>query len=215
MLQQLAFGAALALATTCASAAIYTCTDKSGRRHTADRPIAACLGQEHRVLNHDGSVKTIVPAALSPHERHAADERARDAERERTAREEAVKRDRLLLRRYPTARAHAAARGDALAAVRTAVDASERRITQLEAERKRLQDEATFHEGKPLPAKLKQQFDANEAMLKAQQSLVQSQAIETARINSLFDEEAARLQPLWQGTLPGGVTASAAPAPSR
>lgn len=216
MLKELTTGAAaLVLSSTTAIAAIYTCTDKSGRRHTADRPIPACLGEEHRVLKSDGSVKKVVPAAMSPQERRAADERARVAERERAERDEAIKRDRLLLRRYPTREALAAARDDALAAVRTAVELSKRRILQLQAERKPLIDEATFHEGKPLPATLKQKFDANDAMLKAQETMVQNQAVEIERINSRFNDEQQRLEPLWRGAAPGGAAAAMLAAPLR
>ena len=215
MLKQLiAASVLLTLTTSGAIAAIYTCTDASGRKHTADRPIAACLGQEHRVLNADGTTKTVVPAAMSAHERLAADKRDREAERERIAHEDAIQRDRLLLRRYPSPEAHAVARVEALAAVRTAVDSSERRIAQIETERKRLRDEASFHEGQPLPAKLKQKLDASEAMLKAQQTLVQNQSVENARINSRFDAEKGRLEPLWKGAAPGSM-AMAAQAPAR
>ncbi len=51
-----------------------------------------------------------------------------------------------------------------------------------------------------MPADLKQRLDANEAMLKAQQSLVQNQTAEADRINARYDEEARRLAPLWKGT---------------
>lgn len=34
---------------------IYACTDASGRRITADRPIASCVDREQRVLGNTGS----------------------------------------------------------------------------------------------------------------------------------------------------------------
>ncbi len=198
MLHQLVISSTLMLTMHAAGAAIYTCTDKSGRRHTADRPIAACAGQEHRVLNPDGSLQRILPAAMSPRERLDAERRQREAEREQFAREEAIKRDRLLLRRYPTEADHQAARQEALRQVHGSVEATERRLAELEKERKPLEARASGLAGQAMPADLKQKLDANDAMVKAQRSLVQNHELEAARINAVFDREAQRLLPMWK-----------------
>ncbi|WP_418321277.1 DUF4124 domain-containing protein [Piscinibacter sakaiensis] len=181
-----------------ASAAIYTCTDKNGRKHTADRPIEACLEVDQRVLNPDGSLQRIVPAAMSPRERIDAERREREAARERMARDEAIKRDRLLLRRYPTPASHEQARAEALRLVHDAVQLTQRRVEELQQARKPLEETAATFAGKPLPGDLKQKLNANDAMLKAQQSLVQNQNLEVARINAVFDKEAERLRPMWK-----------------
>ena len=60
-----------------------------------------------------------------------------------------------------------------------------------------------------LPAKLKQKFDASDAMLKAQQTLLQNQAVENERINSRFDAEKVRLEPMWKGAAPGSMAIAA------
>ena len=41
------------------------------RRLTGDRPIPECLGREQRILNADGSTRSILPPFLSPEERAA------------------------------------------------------------------------------------------------------------------------------------------------
>lgn len=181
-----------------AAAAIYTCTDANGRKHTADRPVEACLAVEQRVLNADGSLKTVLPAAMSPRERIEAERRQRDAAREQMAREEAIKRDRLLLRRYPNEAAHRAARLEALRQVTNSVVATRHRVEELQGERKRLEESAASFTGKPIPPDLKQKLDANDAMLNAQRSLVRNQAIEADRINAVYDKEAQRLGPMWK-----------------
>ena len=54
---------------------IYTCTTPDGRRLTSDRPIPECQSREQRVLNSDGSVRKMVPPAMSPEEQSAFDQR--------------------------------------------------------------------------------------------------------------------------------------------
>ena len=60
-----------------------------------------------------------------------------------------------------------------------------------------------FYKGKPLPAKLKQLLDANDASIEAQQVLIENQKAELVRINTRFDAELARLKKLWGGATPG------------
>jgi hypothetical protein len=81
--------------------------------------------------------------------------------------------------------------------------ASEKRMEELAAERKPLLQEMEFYKGKPLPAKLKQQLDANDAAVEAQRSAIQNQQAELERINRLYDNELARLKRLWAGAAPG------------
>jgi hypothetical protein len=88
-------------------------------------------------------------------------------------------------------------------------------MEELAAERKPLLQEAEFYKGKQLPAKLKQQLDANDAAVDAQRSAIQNQQAELERINRLYDAELARLRRLWAGAPPGtvadGTGAGAAP----
>jgi hypothetical protein len=87
----------------------------------------------------------------------------------------------------------------------------------LASERKPLMDEAEFYVGKPLPLKLKQALDANDATTDAQRTLIQNQQVEMVRINALYDAELARLRRLWSGAPAGSMgpvaTAAAASAP--
>jgi hypothetical protein len=92
--------------------------------------------------------------------------------------------------------------------------ASEKRMEELAAERKPLLQEAEFYKGKALPAKLKQQLDANDAAVEAQRSAIQNQQAELERINRLYDNELGRLRRLWAGAAPGTLadgTGSTAP----
>ncbi|HEY0955710.1 MAG TPA: hypothetical protein VGE36_13175 [Roseateles sp.] len=184
---------------------IYTCTTTDGRKLTSDRPIAECTSREQRVLNPDGSQRTTLPPFLSPEERAAKEAADRRAAAERVAAQDAIRRDRTLMQRYPNEAAHQRARHAALDDAYKATRSSERRIKDLGVERRPLLDEAEFYKGRPLPAKLKQALDANDAAVEAQQQLIENQKAEIVRINARFDAELARLKKLWAGATPGSM----------
>ena len=197
-------------------APIYSCIDGSGKRLTSDRPIAECSAKEQRILNPDGSVRAILPPTLTAEERAEAEQKERLAAAERVAQQDAIRRDRNLMIRFPNEAAHKKARNAALDDVRSAVGVTEKRLAALAAERKPLTDEAEFYAGKQMPAKLKQQLDANDATTAAQRELIQNQQAELGRINALYDAELGRLKKLWggapagsMGALPVGQNASA------
>ncbi|HEX2010278.1 MAG TPA: hypothetical protein VJN44_05000 [Roseateles sp.] len=185
--------------------AIYSCITPDGRRLTSDRLIAECNNREQRILNADGSLRAIVPPAMSPEERAAYEAKERKAALERAALQDGVRRDRNLMQRYRDAAAHQRARDTALDDVTKAMQLSEKRVQELAAERKPLQDETEFYKGKPLPAKLKQALDANEVTAEAQRVLIENQRAELVRINKLYDAELARLKKLWAGAPAGSL----------
>lgn len=184
---------------------IYTCTTADGRKLTSDRPIPECTAREQRMLNPDGSHRSTLPPFLSPEERAAKEAADRRAAAERIAQLDAIRRDRTLMLRYPNEATHQRARNAALDDSNKAMRLSERRIKDLTAERKPLLDESEFYKGKPLPGKLKQSLDANDASIEAQQVLIENQKAELVRINARFDAELARLKKLWAGAAPGSL----------
>ena len=185
--------------------AIFTCTSAAGRRLTADRPIAECLDREQRVLNRDGSLRMVMQPSLTADERAALEEAERKKVQERIAKQDAIRRDRNLLARYPNEAAHERARQAALEPVRDSILASQKRVAELEKERKPLISETEFYAGKPLPAKLRNQIGEVDASLQAQQQLLVTQQAEVGRINALYDAELARLRKLWGGAEPGSL----------
>jgi len=184
---------------------IYTCTTADGRKLTSDRPISECTAREQRMLNPDGSQRSTLPPFLSPEERAAKEAADRRAAAERLAQQDAVRRDRILMQRYPNEATHQRARNAALDDANKAMKASEHRIRDLSNERKPLLDEAEFYKGKPLPGKLKQALDANDASIEAQQQLIENQKAELVRVNARYDAELARLKKLWGGAAPGSL----------
>ena len=202
------------------SRAIYTCIDEHGRRITADRPIADCLGREQRMLNSDGSLRSVLPPSLSADERAEKDARERRSAATREAQADLVRRDRNLMQRYANEAAHNKAREASLDTVRLAIQASELRMRNLAVERKPLLDEADFYKGRALPSPLKAPLDANDASVEATRSAAAGHQAELGRITQLYDAELDRLKKLWAGAAPGSLgpmvsdasAASAAPA---
>ncbi len=195
-----------------AKGGIYTCIDDRGQRRVSERPIAECTDREQRVLNKDGSLKRIVPATLTAEERAERDAVERKLAEERAALNDAVRRDRNLKARFPNEAAHQKAREAALEGVRVAMRASQQRIKDLETERKPLNSEIEFYRGRMVPARLKQQIEANETSVGAQRDLIQTQEAELVRINRIYDNELEHLRKLWNGARPGSISLVAGPA---
>lgn len=198
-----ALGAAATVCLPAAAQGIYTCTDAKGRKLTSDRPIIECLDREQRVMNRDGSTRSVLPPSLTADERAELEAKERRKAQERLAQQDAIRRDRMLLARYPTEAEHRRAREAALDDVRKAVENSHKRIAELDKERKPLLDEAEFYKGKALPAKLKQSIEFVDVAVDAHKTLIANQQAEIQRINYIFDQELERLRRLWGGAAPG------------
>lgn len=181
-----------------AQGGIYTCTDAKGRRLTSDRPIAECLDREQKVLNSSGTVRRVVPPALTGAERAEKEERERKLAEERQRQAEEKRMQRALLTRYPRPEVHDGERAKALRAVEEAIASAEHRVRDLLQERKRLVAESEFYAARELwPANLKRQFEQNYEQEGAQQRFIAAQQEEQRRINERFDEERVRLKVLW------------------
>lgn len=193
-----------------AASQVFTCVAANGRTLTSDRLIAECMDREQRVLSRDGMLVRVVPPSLTADERTEKEARDRRLAAEKEAKAEAARRDRSLMQRFPNTETHQKARESALADILTSMQLSELRQRELAAERKPLLDEAEFYKGKAMPAKLRQQLDANEAATGAQRDVQNNQKAELDRVNKLFDTELGRLKRLWAGAEPGTVGLAAA-----
>jgi hypothetical protein len=134
---------------------------------------------------------------LTEPERAAADEEKRKRVELYNACKAEQRSLQSLLSRYPDKAKHDAARENALSQVEAAIHVSERRLAQLQAERKRLLDEAEFYPSGNLPTKLRRDLDANSAVIAAQTQAIANQRDEAAQKNAFYDEELAKLKKLW------------------
>ncbi len=205
LFQRICLAAALAWPVAALASPIYACVDANGKHITSDRPIAECLSREHRVLNPDGSTREIRSPVMTADEQAEQDARDRAKAVRAAIEADAIRSDRNLRSRYPNEAAHQRARAAALDDVRRTLQLSQRRLDDLAAERKPLEEEAEFYAGRQLPPLLKQQLDGNEAAAEAQRTLMVNQRAETQRINAAFDAELARLRAVWSGAAPGSL----------
>lgn len=180
-------------------AGIYTCTDAKGRRLTSDRPIPECSDREQKVLNPSGSVKKVVGPTLTAQERAAQEAKEKKAQEARLAEEEVRRRDKSLLARFPNQAAHDKERAEALSQLAVATQAVNKRIADLQTQRKKLDEEMEFYKTNPskAPAMLRSQIEQNTQGMAEQKRMLDNQAAEERRINVRFDDELVRLRQLW------------------
>jgi Domain of unknown function (DUF4124) len=198
-------------------AQIYSCTDASGRKLTSDRPIAECLSKEQKELNPSGTVKRVLKPVLTAEEQRIADQKLKDEAEERARQEEERRKNRALLARYPNQTAHDKERIDALAQVDEVIKAAQKRIGELAAQRKKINEELEFYRKDPskLPPALRRQLEDNERSVVVQRRFICDQDEEKRRSNARFDEELARLRKLWAQAAVPSTTVNAASAPAK
>ena len=192
-------GAVLAESPPVTGGTIYTCTDASGRRITADRPISTCVDREQRVLGNTGVELRRVAPTLTEQERNAQDAKRRQELAEHQRQREERSRERAMLLRYPNQGVHDAARGEAIAQVNDVVAVAQSRLTELKARRVKLHTEMEFYRKDPkkAPASLQRQIRENDESQDEQQRFLKQQDEEKQRINQRFDVELQQLRKLW------------------
>ena len=189
---------------------IFTCTDSRGQRLTSDRPLIECLDREQKELKKDGTVRRTIGPSMTAQERAAFEERERKLADERQHQVDERRAQKALLTRYPNQAAHDAERAKAMRAAQDVIATGQRRVAELEEQRRKLDQETEFYKdpGK-WPAKLKRQIEEYEQQIAAQQRFVEAQEEEKKRIDAQFDEELARLKVLWSQLLPPTATSGA------
>jgi hypothetical protein len=195
-----ALAALLAAASGLAAAqGIYTCVDSKGRRHTADRPIVACIDREQVEMSAGGLAKRTIAPTQTAVERAAAEAKAGQEAEERGRAEDQKKRERALVTRYPDRDLHDRERAEALALVDSVTATAQNRIEALMSQRRLLDGEVEFYKIDPsrMPAKLKRQIVEVDQQLAAQQRFVIDQEQVKVKVNARFDEGLARLKALW------------------
>lgn len=192
------------------SVGIYTCTDRNGRRITADRPIAECLDREQRELSPSGTVRRSIGPSLTEEERAAQDVQRRKEAEERARIQEERRRDRALLSRYPNQAAHDAERALALQQIDEVAVVARKRIVELQEQRKQLNSEMEFYAKDPAkaPALLKRRLVDNDEEVQQQQRVLAGQDDDKRRVHKRFDAELAQLRKLWAPQPPPSDTAA-------
>lgn len=182
-----------------AQSSIYSCTDKNGRRLTADRPIPECIDREQRVLDRTGTERRRIGPTLTDNERSAleAQRRAEAEQRDRVV--EQRRRERALVNRFPDEATHHAERKAALEPVNDLVLLANKRIDQLRSEREEINTELEFYHNDPkkAPVRLQRRISENEGEIAEQRRFIAQQEEEKQRIRQRYDAELVQLKALW------------------
>lgn len=183
---------------------IYACTDASGRRITADRPIASCVDREQRVLGNTGVELRRVGPTLTDQERSALEAKRRQDQAEQQRLREERSRDRAMLARFPNQGVHDAARAEAISQVNDVIGVAQQRQVDLKERRRKLNTELEFYQNDPkkAPANLRRQLDDNTDSQAEQQRFIKQQEEEKQRISQRFDTELQQLRKLWADQTP-------------
>lgn len=186
--------------------AIYTCVDASGKRLTADRPIAQCADREQRVLGPTGVERSRLGPALSEMEMAQRLEQRRQEQLVQQRVVEQKRRDAALLARYPDRPMHDAARAHALQQIQELQSLTHAQMLHLEKDHQQLQQELEFYnkDAAKIPVRLRIAVQDVERARQEQQALWMVQAEEAKRIHQRFDAELERLQALWALPATGG-----------
>lgn len=204
--------AVLSLSSAVFAQAIYSCVDGSGRKITADRPIAECRDRAQREINPSGTVKRVLEPSLTADERAAKEEKEKRAAELREREAEEKRRDRALLLRYPNRPVHDKERAEALGQIDEVLNAASKRASELAEQRKAILVDLQFYKADPTraPPSLKRRLEENDSNQAIQKRFLAEQDAEKKRVNLRFDEELGKLRQLWP--LAGVVPSKAAPA---
>ena len=160
------------------------------------------MDREQKELNASGTVKRSLGPTLTAQEVSAQEARDKKETEDRARVFEERRRNRALLTRYQNQTAHDAERASALTQVDAVIQTANKRMLELAQQSKTLDSEMEFFKADPgkAPAYLKRRVTEFEENLVAQQRFIANQQLEKKRVNDRFDEELARLKPLWAGT---------------
>jgi hypothetical protein len=194
---------------------IYSCVDAKGRTITADRPIADCSDREQRELSPSGTTRRKVDPTYTAREQADREERDRQAQLQAARQVEERRRERALLVRYPNAAAHDRERTEALVQIDAVIQAARKRLGELAEDRKRIDDELEFYKSDPskAPGSLRRRAEDNARSVDVQNRFIAEQEDEKKRVNARFDEEQARLKPLWAANASAASASSTTQAP--
>lgn len=179
--------------------AVYSCIDRTGRRLTADRPIAECTDREQRVLDQTGAERRRLGPTLTEQERAVVEAQRQRESAERARVIEERRRERVLVARYPDQPTHDVERAAALAQVDEVTAVAQKRVDDLLRDRKKLDTEMEFYRKDPTkaPMSLRRQIAEQDDALAEQQRFVIAQEAEKRRVNQRYDAELTQLRALW------------------
>ena len=195
----LLLAAGLAVSTG-ASAQMFRCIGKDGKKYYSQTMPPQCVGQPTEQLNAQGMVVRRIDAQASADERAKKEVDEVERKRREAVSKEEGRRNRALLATYTSDKDIDQARARALKENEAAVKDIERRIEGMKKRRTDLTKDMEFYTGKNKPpAKLEQDIKNAEFDIKTQEQLLATKQKEVDTINARFDEDKKRYAELTKG----------------
>ena len=170
----------------------YCCTDATGRRACGDLLPPQCSGLPYRVFNRQGVLIREVGRPLTPEEKAAQAEMARQAKQMEAHAREQRRKDQALLETYSSLEDVDRMQARAETEVTSAINAAETKIAEARKRRKKFENEAEFYPNRPLPPEVAKGLRDEDAEIKAQTELVDAKKRELELIKSKYAEDRRR-----------------------
>jgi hypothetical protein len=176
----------------------YCCTDASGKYVCGDILPQTCYGRAYRELGADGRTIREIAAPLT------AEQRAQRASEEDQRRKDAIsqkeqeRKDLVLLETYVDLADLEVMRKRALDGVSQLIRNAEERIAEIQAQRKKYEDEAEFYHNKALPPEIEKGLADAESEIKAQETVIEAKKKDLTMLQEKFDEDRKRFLDLQQ-----------------
>ncbi|MDR1661614.1 MAG: hypothetical protein LBR95_04205 [Azoarcus sp.] len=170
----------------------YCCTEATGKYVCGDILPHGCYGRAYRELGANGRTIREVAAPLTPeqHAQKAAEEEQR--QKDAVAQKEQQRKDEILLNSYFDVDELEATRQRMLDDDRRLIRKAEERIAEIQARRKKYEEEAEFYQKKTLPPEIEKGLADTEFEIKAQESIIETRKKNMAALQEKFDEEHKR-----------------------
>ncbi|MDR2787626.1 MAG: hypothetical protein LBD06_04560 [Candidatus Accumulibacter sp.] len=184
-------GAALS-ATDAGSERFYCCTNAAGKYICGDIVPPSCYGRAYRELGANGRTVREIAAPLT------AEQRAQRAAEEEQRRKDAVlqkeqqRKDQALLETYISVDDIEVMRKRALDDVHQSIRNAEDRIAEIQALRKKYENEAEFYQKKAPPPEIEKGLADTEFEIKAQEAIIEAKKKDLTALQGKFDEDRRR-----------------------
>jgi hypothetical protein len=175
-----------------ASERFYCCTDVTGKYVCGDILPHACYGRGYRELGADGRTVREIAAPLTAEQRAQRVVEEMRRQQDAIAEKEQRRKDQLLLDTYVSLDELEATRKRMLDDVRKSIGDAEERIAEIQAKRKKYEEEAEFYRKKALPSEIEKGLADTEFEIKAQESIIEARKKDMVALEDKFDEEHRR-----------------------
>jgi len=174
----------------------FVCKPPGGSTIIRDDLPPECASVEIREINHDGSLKRIIPPPRTAEQRKAEQDEERRRLECRQQNEAQKQADEVLLKRYPMEDDLIAARDHALVNEKARIEQENQRLKELKQTRARLENEKASYKGRPMPDAMKAAFEANDSATAAAERQIEVIHSGTGK----FDADLERYRDLVKGT---------------